>query len=136
MVNISQTQSIWNIFRVGGHLADRGDIFRLEAICNAHLIQIGIAGKRENGRILILPAKLAYACLSRRLQNRDLDRLAVDQPIALTRLSSGNRKERLVAGGLYKAISQRVEHCAQGTDIFGVRYMLLGLRTYGTVVDN
>src|SRR5277367_6442456 len=86
MINIRQSQSVWLIFQVSGDFADGGDIFRFQAICNTHLIQVSIAGKREDGRILILPAKLAYSSLSRRLQNGNLNRLAMNHSIALSRL--------------------------------------------------
>src|ERR1700722_15270693 len=136
MVNIGHAQSIRNIFRVVGHFADGCYILRLQTIGNTHFIEIGITRKRENSRILVLPAKLAHAILSGRLEDRDFNCLALNRSIGLSSLTGGNRKERLVGYGLYKTVSQRVEHGAQGSNIFCVGYMLLGLRTYGTVVDN
>src|ERR1700733_8732922 len=125
MVNICQAEGVRLVFRVGGHFANRGDIFGLQAICNTHLIQIGIAGKRENGRILVLPAKLTDSRLARRLEDRNLNRLTVNRSIALSLLIGSNRKVRTVIDRLYKAISQRVENRAQGSDILRVWYMLL-----------
>src|SRR5579863_1990203 len=112
MVDIRQSQSIRNIFHVGSHFADGSYIFGFQAIGYAHLVQVGIAREREDGRILVFPAKLPYSVLSGRLENRHLNRLALNQAIALTGLSGSNCKVRLIAGGLYEAISQRIEHGA------------------------
>ena len=50
-----------------------------------------------------------------RLQNRDLNRFALNQSVALTGLSGSNGKVRLVAGGFYEAIS-KIRPDAEGTD--------------------
>src|ERR1700721_2658598 len=91
-VNIGHAQSILNIFRVAGHFADGCYILRLQAIGNAHFIEVGITRKRENGGILVLPAKLAHAILSGRLENRDFNCLALNRSIGLSSLTGGNTK--------------------------------------------
>src|SRR5271156_1267739 len=105
MVNIGHAQNIRSIFRVAGHFADGCYILRLQAIGNTHFIEVGITRKRENGRILVFPAKLAYATLSGRLENRDFNCLALYRSIGSSSLTGGNRKERLVGYGLYKTVS-------------------------------
>ena len=95
---------IGRIFGIRGHFADRCDIRGLQAIRNSHFIQIGIGGKRKDSGVLVFPTKLAYPRASRRLENRNLNRLPMNHSIALRSLISRNRQEGSVIDGLDKAV--------------------------------
>src|SRR5271156_5240612 len=135
MVDIRHAESIRSVLRVGGHFTDGRNIFGLQAIGNTHFIEIRVAGKRKNGGILVLPAKLSDSCLARRFENRDLNRLTMNHAIGSGSLVGRNRKVRLVVDRLYESITERIKHRTQSSVILCVGHMFLGLRTYGTVIN-
>ena len=85
--------------------------------------------------MLVLPAEAADAILSRGLQNRDLDGLAVNLAVGRTRLLVGDGQQRVVVDRFDKAVAQRIERCPQCPDILRIRHMFLRLGDDRAIID-
>jgi len=86
--------------------------------------------------VLVLPAEAADAILlSRGLQNRDLDGLAVNLAVGHTRLLVGDCQQRVVVDRFDKAVAQRIERCPQCPDILRIRHMFLRLGDDRAIID-
>jgi len=136
VIDVRQTDIVWNVFRVGGDLANRGNVLGPQAVGYAHFIQVGVTDKRKQATVLIFPAKAADACLSRRFQNRNLDCFPVDSAVADLYLVLSDGFQGAVVDGFDKAVSQSIESCTQGANVFRIRYVFLRLWNQRTVVDN
>src|SRR5271168_1205065 len=90
---------------------------------------------KERRAVLVLPAEAADAILSRRLQNWDLDGLAVNLAVRRLHLLGGDRQQRVVVDRFDEAVSKRVERPPQRPDIFRFRYMFLRLGNDRAIID-
>jgi hypothetical protein len=106
VVDIGEAVRARSIVGLGDGIADIGDFVRLEAVGNAHFVEISIAGEREQAGVLILPAETAYAHLSGRFHDGHEENLAADFPMRGFALLLREIGEGLVGDGLHKAVSQ------------------------------
>src|SRR6201981_3664053 len=136
VIDIRQTDIVWNVFRVGRDLANRGHVLGPQAIGHSHFIKVRVTDKRKQATVLIFPAKAADARLSRRFQNRNLDCFPVDSAVADLYLVLSDGLQGAVVDGFDKAVSQGIESCTQGANVFTIRYVLLRLWDQRTVVNN
>src|SRR5258708_39891264 len=134
MIDIGEAQCVRNIFRIGCRFADGSHILGAKAAGDAHLVQVGIARKRQQASVLILPAKAPHAGLSRRLEDGCIYDFAVNLSFAQARLVCGDCNQRLIVDGFHEAVAEWVEHGAEGTDVFGGRDVFLGFRAYWAIV--
>ena len=86
--------------------------------------------------MLILPSEASHPGLSRRFEDRRHDDFAMDPAFALVGLAGSDGDQRLIVDRLDEAVAEGIEHCAQGSDIFGGRDVLLGLRADGAIVHD
>src|ERR1700747_601632 len=77
--------------------------------------------------MLVLPTEPAYADLSRRFYDRDLEDLAADFAMRGFALLLGEIDERLVGERLDEAIAQQIQRKAKRPDRFCLRNPLLNL---------
>src|ERR1700745_1962534 len=77
--------------------------------------------------MLVLPTEPAYAHLSRRFYDRDLEDLAADFSVRGFALLLGEIDEGLIGDRLDEAISQQVQRKAKGPNRFCLRNSLLNL---------
>src|SRR5260370_30477736 len=136
VIDIRQTDIVWNVFRVGRDLANRGYVLGPQAVGYSHFIQVCVTDKRKQAAVLIFPTKAADACLSRRFQNRNLNYFTVDSAVADLCLVLSDGLQGAVVDGFDKAVSQGIESCTQGANVFSIRYALLRLWNQRTVVNN
>lgn len=73
---------------------------------------------------------------ARSFEDWNLDRFAVNHSVALSRLVGCNREQRALIYSFYKSVSQGIENCTKGADIFCVGNMLLRLGANGTIIHN
>src|SRR5262249_5101277 len=104
---------------VSGHLADGGEVRRIEAIRDPLFIEVSITGERQQARHLILPPKAADTVVSERLKNRHLDNQWVDAAAALVDFVVGDRNQGIAVDRLDEPVAERVQAGAERPDIFG-----------------
>src|SRR3984885_9545245 len=112
VVDVSQSEIIWLIFHAGRSVEDGSNIRRAQPVSDSHLIEVGIANKREQTTVLVFPAESSYTGLSRSLENWGLYNFPMNSPFAQLRLFLGNCDQRLVVDGFHKSIPQGVEGSA------------------------
>src|SRR6266446_6334044 len=113
-----------------------------QAICDSHLVQVGVGREREQARLLILPTEATDPIVARSLQHRHRDGLPADAALRLPALPGGNAEQRLIGHGFDEAIAEETERHAQGTNGLARGNALLDLlvgkgtaRANGPVVD-
>ena len=86
--------------------------------------------------MLVLPAEAPDTGLTRCLEDGDLDRLAVNPPLAALTVSRRDGEQSAVVDRLHETVSERVERGAQCVDVLRNRYVLLRLRHHGPVIED
>src|SRR5580692_9128052 len=116
VVNVGE--AVWprGVVRLRSGVTELGDFVRLQAVCDAHLIQVCVAGERQQARVLVFPAESAYAHLPRRFHDGYTENLAANFPARRFALLLGKVDERLVCNSLDEPISQQVERKTKRSD--------------------
>ena len=86
-----------------------------QIIRDAHLVQVGIGGKRQQSGMLRLPAKPPYALLTGGLIYHN--RGATLDPVAILVAGIGKREDRLVRNRLHQANAEYGNRDAMGDDV-------------------
>jgi len=114
------------VLRVGHGVAEAGRLVGKEPVGDAHLVQVGVGGEGEEGRLLVLPPEAPAPNLSTRLQHGHLDEFASNAPAALTRLASCNRQQRIAVDRFHKTVAQNIQRRPQRLNRLRARHPLLG----------
>ena len=85
--------------------------------------------------MLVLPAEAADATLSRRLQHRDGDGLAVNLAVGSMHLMGRDGHQRVVVDRFDEPVAQGVERRPQRADILRCRHMFLRLGDDRAIID-
>src|SRR5271166_2571399 len=136
VVDVSQAKVVWLIVNARRGVKNLGNLRRTQPVRDSHFVEVGIRNKREQAAVLILPAEASDTGLSRSLENGGLHNLPVNSSFTQRRLPFCNRNKSAVVNGFHKSIPKCVEGSAQCADIFRRRYVLLGLRTDGAIIDD
>src|SRR5260370_24551706 len=142
MVDVSEAVRAGGVVGFRDGIAEIGDFIRLEAIGDAHFVEISIAGEGQKAGVLVLPAETANSGLTRRFDDGNIKHLATNLVVAFLALVLGEVDKSLIGDGFHKAISEKIQRNAEGTNLFRVRDALLNLsavegciREDGAVVD-
>lgn len=142
VVDVGHAVGVRMIFRILSRFAKGGYVLRVEAAGDAHFVQIGVGGKREQAGVLIFPAEARDTSLARRFEYGDLNHLAADGAICVFALLVGDVHDGGAGDGFDEAVAERVERSAQGADVSMIRHVLLdfvlregGTGANGAVVD-
>jgi hypothetical protein len=99
----------------------------LKAVGDAHLIEVSVAGKRQQARVLIFPPEPAYAHFPGGFYDWDLENLSADFPMGRFALLLGEIDESLIRERFNEAIPQEAQRKAKCTDRLCVWDSLLNL---------
>jgi hypothetical protein len=99
----------------------------LKAVFDSHLIEVRVAGERQEACVLVFSAEPTYAHLSRRFHDGDLEHLAADFPMRRFALLLGEIDESLISNSLDETIAQQIQRKAKRPDRFCLRNSLLNL---------
>src|SRR5216684_8141439 len=78
VIDIGESVRIRLVIWLGSGIAELCHFVRKEPICDSHFIEVGIARKREQTRLLILPTEPPNRGLSRGFHDRNIERLSTD----------------------------------------------------------
>ena len=84
VIDVGKTVGSRCVIRLRNRVADVGDLIRLQAVGDAHFIEVRIAGERQQARVLVFPTEPAHAHLSGSFHDRDLKDLSADFPMQKT----------------------------------------------------
>jgi hypothetical protein len=125
VVDVEEAVGTSGIVGLGSCVAEIGDLVGLEAIGDAHFVEVGITGKGKEAGVLIFPAEAADSGMARSFDNGNVENLAANLVSALRALFLGEIYEGLVGESFDEAVAEKIERDAEGANIFGVRGMLL-----------
>src|SRR5262249_32706731 len=106
------------IFRIGHRIAEAGNVRGIQATGNALLVQVSIAGERQQAGVLVLPSKPSATKGAVRFSDRNLNKQTADESVALIWLIVGNRQQGIAVDCFNKSISHRVEGCSKRSHSF------------------
>jgi len=118
MIDVRQAQIVRNVLRILRALANRGGVFRAQAVGDAHFIDVGIGNKRQQAAVLVLPAETADAGLAGSFEDGHLNGFTVNPAIAEVRLILRESLERGVVNGFHETVPQGIECRAQCANVF------------------
>src|SRR5712691_10739987 len=128
VIDIGEPVRIRLVIWLGSGIAELCHLVRKEPIRDSHFIEIGIARKREQTRLLILPTESPNPGLSRGFHDGNIERLAADFAVRGLALSAGKINKSLVGNRFDEAVSEQIQRYARGPDCLGVGNTLLNLR--------
>src|SRR3981189_1444180 len=112
----------------GGGVAKIGAFVGLEAIGDAHFVEISIAGKREQAGVLGFPAEAAYPGLAGSLEAGSVDDLAANLFVVFLALVLGEINKSLIGDGFHESIAENVQRNAEGTNVLRIWNAFLNFR--------
>src|SRR5258708_16826695 len=128
VIDIGEPVRTWRVIWLGSGIAELCHLVRKEPIRDSHFIEIGIARKREQPRVLILPTDPPNASLSGGFHDGNIEHLAADFAVRGLALVAGKINQSLVGDRFDEAVAQEIQRDARGPYCFGVGDTLLNLR--------
>src|SRR5712692_5165051 len=128
VIDIGEPVRIRLVIWLGSGIAELCHLVRKEPIRNYHFIEVGIAGKREQARLLIFPAEPPNSGLSRGFHDGNIERLTADFAVRGLALVAGKITPSLVGNRFNEAVAQGTQRSARGACCFGDGNPLLNLR--------
>jgi hypothetical protein len=107
MINVGQAVRPGRVIGLCGRVAKVGHLIRLKAVSDAHLIEVGVTGERQQARMLVLPTEPSYAHLSGGFYDRNVENLSADFPMRRFALLFKEIHEGLIGQRLDEAIPNR-----------------------------
>src|SRR5947207_9682639 len=95
MIDVREAVRAGGVVRLVDGVAEVGDFVGLEAIGDAHFVEIGVGGKRQQAGVLIFPAEAADPGLGGSLEDGNVEYLAANLVVVFLALvlSEINRSE-------------------------------------------
>src|SRR3981189_612582 len=112
----------------GGGVAKIGDFIGLEAIGDAHFVEISVAGKREQAGVLVFPAEAADPGLAGSLEDGNVENLAANLVVVFPALVLGKVNKSLIGDGFHESIAENVQRNAEGTNVLRIWNAFLNFR--------
>src|SRR5580704_19110763 len=108
VIDVEETVGAGRVIGFASGIAEIGDFVGLEAIRDAHFVEIGVSREREQAGMLIFPAEAAHAGFPRNFHDGNVKGLATYFALALLALILSEVEQCLVRKGFPNAIPQNI----------------------------
>jgi hypothetical protein len=142
LIDVLEAIGAGKVVGLADGVAEHGDFGWKQHVGDSEFVQVGVAGKGEQARVLVLPAKFADRAPAGSFEDWNVEHLAADFALARLALAAREIEKSLIGDGFDESVTEKIEGDAKRADVFGIRHTLLnlvvrksGVRTDGAIVD-
>src|SRR5258708_8178774 len=129
MIDVREAVGAGGVVGFGGGVAKIGDFVGLEAVGDAHFVEIRGGGKRQQAGVLVLPAEAADPGLAESLEDGNVEHLAANLVVVFPALVLGEVNKSLIGDGLHESITENIKRNSEGTNVLRIWHARLNFRT-------
>src|SRR5216684_1282839 len=128
MIDIREAVRAGGVVGLRGGVAEIGYFIGLEAIGDAHFVEISVSGKRQQAGVLVFPAETADSGLTGCFQDGNVEYLAANLVVVLPALVLGEVNKGPIGDSFHEPIAENVQRDAEGTNLLRIWNAFLNLR--------